>query len=102
MIETLVSYLLFVGSWLYLLASIMFLYLFLKTLREKNGKGLLFLRVLTLSISLGSLTVFTIRVLSEYGSLSFLIARAIAIVNPLILVLLAFYLNYLFHQKKKK
>ena len=97
----LVEYLLFIGSGLYLVASIMFFLLFLKTLGVKNGSGLTFLRILTFSNFVGSFTIFSIRVLSEYGNLDFLIARAIAVVNPILLVGTALYLNYRFHKRFK-
>ena len=97
-----IEYMLFIGSGLYLIASAMFLYLWLRTLRAKDGIGLLFLRYLTFGIFLGSATIFIIRVLSEYGTLPYITARAIAVINPLILVMVGLYLNYLFHNKKAR
>ena len=98
----LIEYLLFIGSALYFVAGIMFLYLFIRVLRTKNGSALTFLKLLTFSLSIGSFVVFAIRYLSEYGKLSFLAARAIAITNPILLVAVALYLNHLIHQKPKK
>ncbi len=97
----LIEYLLFIGSGLYLLSSVMFLYLFIRTLRTRDGIGLVFLKILTFGIFIGSLSVFSIRILSEYGFMDYQTARAIAVINPMILVGVAFYLNYLFHQKIK-
>lgn len=97
-----IEYLLFIGSGLYLVSALMFLYLFIKTMRTKDGIGLIFLKFLTFGVFLGSLVIFTIRVLSEYGTLDYLTARAIAVINPIILVGVALYLNYLFHNKKLK
>ena len=97
-----IEYLLFIGLWLYLVAAIMFSYLFLRTLRTKDGVGLMFLRFLTLGISLGSLNIFIVRILSEYGKMPFIVARALAITNPIILVIVALYLNFLFHNKKAR
>lgn len=94
-----ISYLLFIGSAMYLVSGIMFLYLFLRTLRTKDGIGLVFLKFLTFSLSISSFVVFSIRVLSEYGTLDLMTARAIALVNPVLMVAVALYLNYLFHQK---
>ena len=99
--DTVVSYLLFIGSSLYLVSALMFLYIFIKILKVKNGSGLLFLRIISLGNFAGSLTIFVIRILSEYGKIDYLTARAIAVVNPIILVGVALYLNYLFHQKVK-
>ncbi len=92
-----VNYLLFIGSGLYLVSAIMFLYIFIRTLKTKDGVGLIFLKTLSLCLSIGSLTIFVIRILSEYGTLDLLTARAIAVVNPILLVSTALYLNYLFH-----
>ena len=97
-----IEYLLFVGSALYLVAGLMFLYLFFRTLKTKNGSGLAFLKFLALSLSIGSFVIFAIRYLSEYGNLDLLTARAIAITNPILLVAVALYLNHLIHQKPKK
>ncbi len=97
-----IEYLLFIGSALYLASGFMFLYLFFRTLRTKDGLGLAFLKYLTLSLSLGSFTIFLIRILSEYGKLSFMAARAVAVVNPILMVAIALYLNYLFHLKATK
>ncbi len=101
-IDMIVSYLLFIGSALYLASGFMFLYLWLRTLRTRDGLGLTFLKLLTFSLSLGSFSVFTIRILSEYGKLDYLTARAIAIVNPVLMIAIALYLNYLFHLKATK
>jgi hypothetical protein len=92
-----VSYLLFIGDVLYFVSGIMFLYLFIRTLRTVDGIGLTFLKVLTISLSVGSFVVGIIRILSEYGDLDLLIARAMAVTNPILLVGVALYLNYLFH-----
>ena len=97
-----IEYLLFIGMGLYFVSSLMFLLLFIKTLRFKNGAGLKFLQAITFSLSLGSLTIFIIRILSEYGHLDLLTARAIAITNPILLVGVALYLNYLFRNHKRK
>ena len=96
-----IEYLLAIGSFLYLVSAGIFFYLWLKTLRVKDGAGLIFLRLLTFAIFLGSLTIFSIRILSEYRIISFLLARAIAIVNPILIVITGLYLNFLFHNKNK-
>ena len=101
MSNIIVEYLNFIGAGLYLTSGIMFFILFLRTLKTKDGVGLIFLKLLTFFMSLGSITVFTIRVLSEYGSLPLLTARAIAIVNPVALVAVALYLNFLFHNPER-
>jgi hypothetical protein len=97
-----VTYLNFIGLGLYLIAGFLFLYLFIKTLGKKDGNGLAFLKILTISLSIGSFIVAVIRFLSEYGDLDLLTARAIAITNPILLVAVALYLNYLIHLRKKK
>jgi uncharacterized protein with PQ loop repeat len=79
----------------------MFLYLFIRIIRTKDGDALTFLKFLTLSLSLGSFVVFIVRYLSERGELSFLTARAIAITNPILLVAVALYLSYLFQHPSK-
>ncbi len=96
-----ISYLLFIGSALYLVSSILFFFLFVRTLRTTDGAGLFFLRYLTLAVSAGSFVIFMIRILSEYMGLDLLVARAIAVFNPLILLSVGLYLNYLFHVKNK-
>lgn len=96
-----IEYALFIGAGLYLIASAMFFFLFVRTLMTQDGLGLVFLRVLTISISVGSFTVFLVRVLSENGMISFPLARAIAVINPLILVGIALYLNFLFYHSSK-
>lgn len=95
-----IEYLLFIGLGLYFAVSVMFFLLFLRTLKTTDGSGLVFLKILTLGISLGSFSIFIIRILSEYGSLPLLTARALAVVNPMILIGVALYLNYLFHNRK--
>ena len=102
MSNEIIEILLFVGSGLYLASGLMFLYLFLRTLKTKDGIGLVFLKILTGSLSLGSFVVLTIRILSEYGTMDVLLARAFAVVMPGLLVAVALYLNYLFHQKDTK
>ncbi len=104
MIDTLVNYSLFIGSGLYFVSALIFFYLFIRTLRTKDGVGLIFLKILTLNLSLGSIIVFIIRVMSEYGDLDMMTARAIAVINPILLVAVGLYLNYLLRLKigKKK
>ena len=97
-----ISYLNFTGAGLYLASALIFLYLWIRTLRTKDGIGLAFLKVLTFCIFVGSLVVFLIRAFSEYGTLPLLTARAMAIINPILLVGVGLYLNFLFHQKKIK
>lgn len=97
-----VENLLFIGMVGYLTSAVMFSYIFMKTLRVKDGVGLLFLRVLTLGIALGSIVIFAIRFLSEYGNMSMEVARAIAVINPLALVAVALYLSFLFNRKYPK
>lgn len=97
----LIDYLLFIGLALYFIAGVMFFYLFIRTLGKKDGEALGFIKLLTLGLSLGSFVIFAIRVLSEYGNLDFLTARAIAVTNPILLVIVALYLNYLIHSFKR-
>jgi hypothetical protein len=92
-----IEYLLFIGSAFYLISGVMFFYLFFRTIKASDGLGLVFLRFLTFSLSMGSFTIFMTRILSEYGNLDYVTARAIAVVNPILLVVVALYLNYLFH-----
>jgi 16S rRNA G527 N7-methylase RsmG len=96
-----IEYLLFLGSSLYLISSLMFFYLFIRTLKTTDGIGLVFLKILTISLSLSSLIIFTIRIASEYGSLDLLTARAIAVISPLLLCAVALYLNFLFNNPQK-
>src|SRR3989304_7078032 len=98
----LIEYVLFIGSGLYLASGVIFSYLCYRTFKTKDGVGLLFLKLLTGSLAVGSFSVLTIRVLSEYGNLDMLTARAIAGIMPLSLVAVGLYLNYLFHQKDVK
>ena len=92
-----IEYLLFVGMGLYLLTSLLFLYLFLRTLRTRDGIGLIFLKFLTAGLSIGSITVFLVRFFGLYFNLDHNLARAIAIVNPITLLGVGLYLNFLFH-----
>lgn len=95
--------LLFVGMGLYAMTSMMFFYLFLRTLWTKDGIGLIFLKILTFSIFIGSFTIAIVRFCTLYvDGFSANTGRVIAIINPLILFAVGLYLNYLFHQKYKK
>ena len=87
----------FVGMGLYFISTLVFLYLFLRTLRTQDGIGLLFLRVLTFGLFISSIVTFFVRLFSIYGNLSIELARTIASINPLVLLLVGLYLNYLFH-----
>lgn len=98
----LTNYLLFIGAGLYLVSFIMFGLIFLRTCRTVDGIGLAFLKFLSLALSLGSLIIFIIRTWSEYGDLDLMDARAIAVINPILLVATALYLNYLFRRKEKE
>ena len=100
--NVLVEYVTFVGTFLHLISSVIFMYLFIRTLRTKDGIGLLFLRFLTLGMSLSSFVIFAVRWLSDNGRISVQDARAIAVVSPAMLVALALYLNYLFHKEPEK
>lgn len=95
------DYLLFIGMGLYLLSGVLFLLLFLRTLRTKDGIGLFFLKILTCSLAIGSLTVFVVRFLGLYAGLDEDLARIIATVNPITLLGVGLYLNYLFHHPEK-
>jgi len=101
MIDTLVDYLIFTGTGLYLIAALMFLYIFIRSLMTTDGIGLLFLQILSFCVFLGSATVATVRICTNYFGLDVDVGRAIAFINPALLVVLAFYLNYLFHIKTK-
>lgn len=92
-----IEYLLFIGMGLYFFTALLFLYLFLRTLRTKDGVGLVFLKLLTFGLFVGSFTIFFIRFLSLFNSLDGDLGRAIAIINPLTLLGVGLYLNYLFH-----
>ena len=100
--ETLLSYLLFVGTSLHFIAFIMFGYLWYKTIHASDGLGLAFLRVLTFCLTVGSLVIFYIRFAAEYGWLGLRESRALAIINPILMVAVALYLNYLFYHSKHK
>lgn len=97
-----VEYLLFIGSGFYVIASLIFFWLFLKTCRATDGIGLTFLKYLTIALSIGSFVIFIIRIWSEYGEMDFLTARAIATINPILLVVVGLYLNFLFHNTNKE
>lgn len=97
--ELLIDYLLFIGSGLYLASAGLFLFLFFKACKMVDGVGLIFFKLLTLSVALGSIVIFYIRIASEYFGMDMLVARAIAVFNPLLLVATAFYLFYFFNKK---
>lgn len=92
-----IDLLIFIGMGLYLLSSLGYLYLFLRTLRTTDGIGLQFLRYLTLSLSIGPFVIFVVRFLGMYDNLDPDLSRAIAIINPILLLATVLYLNYLFH-----
>lgn len=100
--EEITDLLLFVGLGLYLFTSLIFFFLFIKTLKVKDGVGLKFLRLLTFGVFVGSTTVTVVRFCSLYGHMNAAVGRSIAIINPLILLTVGLYLNYLFCQKYKK
>ena len=99
--KLIIEYLLFCGMGLYFACSMMFLYLFLRTLKTRDGIGLVFLKILTFGIFIGTLTIFIVRFLGLYTNFDADLSRAIAIINPLTLLGVGLYLNYLFHQKYK-
>lgn len=101
MSEEIVELLLFIGCGLYLMSSLTFLFLFLKTLRTKDGVGLIFLKTLTFCLFLGSFIIFGVRIWTLYGDLNMDISRIIASINPLLLIGVGLYLNYLFHNSIK-
>ena len=96
-----IEYLLFVGFGLYVASSIVFLYLFLRTLRTKDGIGLVFLKVLTFGLFVGSFSIALIRFLGLYYAFDSDLSRAIAIINPITLLGVGLYLNYLFHNPSR-
>jgi len=96
------EYILFIGFGLYVLTSLMFLYLFLRTLKTKDGIGLVFLKTLTFAIFLGSVVIAISRYLTLFHGANSNIGRAIATINPITLLGVGLYLNYLFHKKYKK
>jgi len=100
--EVVEEYLLFVGMGLYVLTALMFLYLFLRTLWTKDGVGLIFLKILTFSMFIGSSVIAWVRYCSLYTNMNVEVGRIIAIVNPITLLGVGLYLNFLFHQKYKK
>lgn len=99
MTDKIIDYLLFCGLGLYLLNSLMFLYLFLRTLNTKDGVGLVFLKILTFAVFLGSLIIASLRIGYLYFNLDSDLSRAIATINPIILLGVGLYLNYLFNHK---
>ena len=97
-----IEYLLFIGMGLYFACSMLFLFLFLRTLQTRDGIGLVFLKLLTIGIFIGSFTIFVVRFMGLYGTMDADLSRAIAIINPIVLLGVGLYLNYLFHQKYPK
>ena len=95
-----IDYLLFVGMYLYLFSTAIFLYMFVRTCRAKDGIGLVFLKIMTGGLTIGSLALFTIRFMIDYGGLEGETGRALAIINPIILLSVGLYLNYLFINSK--
>jgi hypothetical protein len=102
MIDIIIEYLNFVGSGLYLASTTMFAYLFFKLINAKDGIGLVFLKCLTFCLSLGSLIIFTVRMCTQYGHMDMATSRAIATFNPLLMVGVGLYLNYLFNNSGNK
>lgn len=100
--DILIDYLNFVGSGLYLASFVMFLFLFIKTMRVKDGIGLTFLRVLTICLSIGSLVIFAVRMCTVYGNMDMDTSRAIATFNPLLMLCVGLYLNFLFNNARQK
>lgn len=100
--KEIIEMLLFMGFGLYALNTLLFFFLFLRTLKTKDGIGLAFLKILTFAIFLGSLTISFSRCMTLYGKMDVNLGRVLAIVNPLTLLGVGLYLNFLFHQKYKK
>ena len=96
-----IEYLLFIGMGLYFLCFLLFLFLFVRTLKTKDGIGLVFLKILTLGLFIGSLTIFITRFLGIYTNINSDLMRAITIINPIILFGVGLYLNFLFHHPAK-
>lgn len=97
------DYLLFIGMGLYAFTTIMFGYLFYRTTQTRDGIGLLFLKFVTFGIFIGSATIALVRFCNLYvDKFDPDIGRVIAIINPITLLGVGLYLNYLFHQKYPK
>jgi hypothetical protein len=102
MIEVIIEYLIFIGFGLYTATAVMFLSLFLRTMRTVDGIGLVFLKLLTFGIFLSSLVIAISRFCTLFMGVDTDIGRAIAVINPIVLLGVGLYLNFLFHQKYKK
>jgi hypothetical protein len=97
-----VDILLFVGLGLYVINAILFLYLHLKTYKVKDGVGLVFLKLITLGIFIGSTSVAIARFNNLYlKDWDDNFGRIVAIINPLTLLGVGLYLNYLFSRPQK-
>jgi len=93
----------FIGAGLSLFNSVLYLYLFVRTMGVKDGPGLGFLRLLTIGIFIGSSIITCVRFTELYvEDWNITLSPAIMTINPLILLGVGLYLNYLFHQKYKK
>lgn len=100
--QIIIDYLLFIGMGLYALTAIIFAYLFYRTTKTIDGVGLTFLKILTLGLCIGSFSVFTVRFLNMFFNFNSNLTRALAIINPITLLGVGLYLNFLFHQKYDK
>jgi hypothetical protein len=103
MSKELIDLFLFVGMGLYFANAGLFFFLFTRTLRTTDGIGLDFLRMLTFAIFIGSVVITIVRFCNLYvEGFNADFGRAIAIINPLTLLGVGLYLNYLFHKKCKE
>ena len=102
MMDIFVSYLVFIGDWGYLVAMLLFFSIWVRIKKTANGSGLHFLQTMTFGVAIASLTVFLARFLSNIGAITFIEARAIAVINPIILIALGLYLNYLLYKNNQK
>lgn len=95
--------LLFAGFGLYAMTTVIFLFLWLRTLRTQDGIGLAFLKTLTFGVFIGSFVVTIVRCCTLYvDSWDVNFGRVVAIINPITLLGVGFYLNYLFHHRTGK
>jgi hypothetical protein len=92
----------FVGFGISLFASIMYFRLFLKIIEVKDGIGLEFLKVFTISLFICTAILTIIRFIELYvGDWNIELSPVILTINPIIFLSLSLYLNYMFHRKSR-
>lgn len=87
---------------MYFVSGVMFSSLFYRTLYIKGGVGLKFLQLLTFCLATGSFVIFGSRIFTLYFGMPVETGQAISVINPILLLVVGLYFNYLVKNKGVK